>query len=640
MIDQPSAKCLFKNIFIMFLMVGFVLPAHAVISIANDESPKIVKSMEYLIIDQVTADEDMLPSYLKNQDWTLFDPSNITDIPLNSAMWLKFQIEAKDALDDKWLLVIRMATLQRARMFTENTVTGEIWSSKPIGLHYDFEDRYEKSRHLAFPTDVEADQVYNVYIEVATTHMLLAPLMLIKQSEFRAGNTLDLIAMGLVVGALAIMLLYNTGLFSILREKTYFFYCVYVLSALLYILFLTGIAPIYIWPDKLFLVNNGAFVFASATFLTATIFFRNFLNLAAYGGWVIALNSFIVVSWSIIIFLFIFFENRYLGSLVGAFAMITSVIGVVISVYLALKQNRLAIIYLVSWAFLMWGTLIFTFMIRGYLEYNLVTAYSQMLGMILELVLLSYALAYRINLDREQTAIAQDEALVLAKRVSTERRRRIVAQEETLSLQRNINEKLEKQVDLRTKQYEEAMDKLEVANADLVKLSLTDQLSQVFNRRGFDEAIINECNRARREKQSLAVIIVDIDHFKNINDSYGHTVGDTCIKEIAALLKGVVKRSSDMVARYGGEEFVYLLPNTSLSDAKLIAEKARSLIEALTIETEGYTLNITASFGAASWVPVDDEDYQLLIKAADKALYHSKEHGRNQVSSCERDAIG
>jgi len=434
-------------------------------------------------------------------------------------------------------------------------------------------------------------------------------------------------------------LLYNLGVLSVLREKTYLYYCIFVLSSLLYVLFLTGIAQLFIWPNHEYLINHGTYLFAAITFLTATIFFRQFLDLRSYGGWQLTLNNIVIIGWATTILLILFYENSFTAALTGLNAIVTTITGIVISTYLALQRNRLAVIYLVSWIFLMWGTFVFILMIRGVVEYNVVTAYSQMLGMVVELVLLSYALAYRINLDREQANIVQEEALVLAKRVSTERRRRIVAQEETLSLQRNINEKLEKQVDLRTKQLEEAMEKLEVANSDLTKLSLTDQLSQVYNRRGFDEAIANECSRARRERQNLAMVIVDIDHFKNINDTYGHTVGDTCIREIAKLLKNVVQRSTDLVARYGGEEFAYLLPNTNLDDACSVAEKARREVENLVINTEGVTFKVTASFGVASWIPEHDDDFKLLIKASDNALYQAKENGRNQVQSRERSDL-
>lgn len=635
MSNQKTQRLIINSLRLVFLLFASVL-SHAQNLIGDDRSSFEPKNIQIFITDTTTSDSESLPRVIKEAPWLPFQYVESHDVPKNGALWIRFQVEAAQGLHAPWLLILRLATAPRARVFIENQATLEEWGSRPIGLHYPFIERYEKSRHLAFPLDIEVNEPHYVYLELTASNIVLAPLMLIKQKEFRAGNTGDLVAMGLVIGALTVMLLYNIGIFSVLREKTYFYYCVYVMSALLYMLFLTGIAPIYIWPDNQFLLDTGAYLFASLTFLTAIIFFRDFLSLSSYGGWILKTNNLLILAWSATFISLFFNVSSFIGAMVGLLAIITTVVGIYVSVYLSFKSNRLALIYLVSWVFLMWGTLIFILMIRGHLEYNLVTAYSQMLGMIVELVLLSYALAYRINLDREQTADAQQEALVLAKRVSTERRKRIVAQEETLSLQRNINEKLEKQVELRTRQYEDAMDKLEMANADLKKVSLTDQLSQVYNRRAFDEAVVIECKRARREKQNLAIILVDIDKFKDINDTLGHTFGDVCIQQVAKTLTSAVNRSGDMLARYGGEEFIFLLPNTSEQDAKSVAEKARKLIESLEINAEGHTRQLTASFGVASWIPDDHEDDTHLVKAADKALYIAKEEGRNCVRVLNR----
>ena len=206
-----------------------------------------------------------------------------------------------------------------------------------------------------------------------------------------------------------------------------------------------------------------------------------------------------------------------------------------------------------------------------------------------------------------------------------ERNQRIQAQNETLSLQINQNKILEAQVSERTQQYEDAMVKLEILNGDLLALSLTDPLTKIANRRCFDRSLEDECRRAYRDQSFLAIVFVDIDFFKKVNDNYGHGVGDVCISTIAGLLNKLAGRSGDLVARYGGEEFIIICPRTGADDALSVAESIRVHIEQ---ETEFFE-KVTASFGIAEYRATDSLD--RLIARADEGLYIAKAEGRNRV---------
>src|SRR5690606_26683429 len=131
----------------------------------------------------------------------------------------------------------------------------------------------------------------------------------------------------------------------------------------------------------------------------------------------------------------------------------------------------------------------------------------------------------------------------------------------------------------RTAELERTMKNLELANRELAKLSVTDPLTKLHNRRYFDETLQAELSRAVRTGQPLALILVDIDHFKAINDTYGHLVGDECLKLVASTLRQVVHRSADLVARYGGEEFAVVLPGIAPDDATEMANRLRQAIE-------------------------------------------------------------
>ena len=169
-------------------------------------------------------------------------------------------------------------------------------------------------------------------------------------------------------------------------------------------------------------------------------------------------------------------------------------------------------------------------------------------------------------------------------------------------------------------------------NATLYKQAIsmahTDPLTQTYNRTSFDDSLMREVKLARRKSNPLSVIFFDVDHFKAINDNYGHDCGDVVLSSTAHCIKEAL-RASDIVFRYGGEEFVILLGDTSLDGAKVIAERIRENIENHTVAYGLELIKVTASLGLSSLRGNDNSD--MLVKRADNAMYRAKENGRNQV---------
>jgi len=172
------------------------------------------------------------------------------------------------------------------------------------------------------------------------------------------------------------------------------------------------------------------------------------------------------------------------------------------------------------------------------------------------------------------------------------------------------------------------------ANKQLKSLSETDGLTQIPNRRQFEFSLNSEWNRALRENQSLSLLMLDIDHFKNLNDTYGHQVGDQCLKAVAKVLQQTLKRAGDRVFRYGGEEFAILAPNSNEQISEL-AEKIRHEVESLSIPLGGgREISVTMSIGLATIKANALPDVQTLVELADKALYRAKAEGRNRTVAC------
>jgi len=318
-------------------------------------------------------------------------------------------------------------------------------------------------------------------------------------------------------------------------------------------------------------------------------------------------------------------------------SMATVILGLLICLYLwnADQYKYRARIYFYASLMINAGVIVFALAVMGVLPLNFITRYSQMIGFVIEFSLLSLALAQAINSEKTKANLAQTEALMLSRRVSEERRERLRAQMETLEVQRELNQDLESHVSERTEQLRDAMDKLELANVELTRLTVTDSLSKVHNRRHFDDTLISEYKRAHRSGQSLAVILVDVDYFRNINDQYGHSIGDECIELIAEALNDLVHRPGDMFARYGGEEFVYVLPGSDQPSAAKMANAARLAVEKIHFICGNELVPLTLSAGVAAWIPTVENAYKELLNGADAALYQAKAAGRNCVMSFE-----
>ncbi|WP_299786746.1 GGDEF domain-containing protein [uncultured Shewanella sp.] len=180
-------------------------------------------------------------------------------------------------------------------------------------------------------------------------------------------------------------------------------------------------------------------------------------------------------------------------------------------------------------------------------------------------------------------------------------------------------------------------------NYALKQENITDSLMEIFNRRYLDRRLNDETERAINYSHPLSIFLIDIDHFKQINDSYGHQIGDQVLKYIAQLLKRSI-RESDVLARYGGEEFVVILPRTQVSTSYQLAERLRHLVAdyVLTLPKEAdkdsLSLAVTVSVGVAGLTP-DCKNSHCLIEKADKALYQAKQSGRNRVVMSELNNI-
>ena len=196
--------------------------------------------------------------------------------------------------------------------------------------------------------------------------------------------------------------------------------------------------------------------------------------------------------------------------------------------------------------------------------------------------------------------------------------------------QQDSQDLLEERVQERTLELNIALQELESANQELERKNVLDELTGLHNRRFYDQKILAEYRRSRRNLTPLSLILIDIDHFKLVNDKYGHLAGDQSLVWLAKYIKQSLKRSADKAFRYGGEEFCLILPNTDAEGALLVAEQLREVVSEKAFNFEGTEISLTISCGICTYQQQADIGPEQIFSGADKALYQAKHDGRNQ----------
>jgi len=472
-------------------------------------------------------------------------------------------------------------------------VDGELIQTHHTGDTLPFSSRPIYHRNFVFLVPSNTDTA-TAFVRVQTLGSVQIPVAVTPSAEFLANEQLSYGWQTMFLGIIAAMALYNLFLFVIVRHSTYFWYVLTVVFTGLVQLNFNGVLFQWLWPNAPGINRYFTIPVICFALFSAIIFAIRFLNIRSY-----SLRSYRFLQWILAAisasFVFTLFGSYQTGIvLVSAIAAVVTPAVWFIGFLVWRKGQVLGGFYVLAWTPLLIGHLILAVSKLGIMPRSFLTEFMPQIGVALEVVLLSFALAYRINLER---------------------RKRHEAQEQALAIQQQANLTLEMRVQERT-------DELERANEQLRAISLTDGLTHVANRRRFDEKLQDEWKRAQRHGHPLSLLLLDIDHFKRVNDELGHLVGDDCLTEVAALCAAEVQRSGDLLARYGGEEFIILLPATPEEGAVRVAERVRQAVARSPVYSSERVapVSLTISVGVACVVPDPDMEPQELIRQADEAL--------------------
>ena len=550
------------------------------------------------------------------------------------SVWFRVSIRAADAkAAGRYFYKLDYPVLDYVAFYVEQE--GVITEQYVSGDIFPFHQRPYESQTFVLPLEFAPGETKTLFIELKSEGTIQLPATLMDEAEYNESTMAFYISQGIFFGVVGIMMFYNLILYFAFRAREFLYYVLYAGMMLLVLSTKHGFNYQYLWPDFTWW-NNKAIPFGiSMSSLALLLFTYHFLNVRNYSKSLPVVNRVFSVTLASVA-LFVFFIPYGLAIKVSAALSIATILLCVFTSYKAWQfKEPAAKHYIFAWFAMLFGAFCFLLAMFGILPSNALTQNTLQIGLGLEIIILSFALAEKIRQvrsrsenDRKKRFQMQQVALEKEKELRHEK-------EKALQVQKTVAVELEQQVLERTKELQKALGELSSANIRLQEMCTIDGLTQVHNRRFFDEKLCEEWKRSAREKTPLSVVLLDIDHFKSFNDNYGHLVGDECLKFVAKRIEKHCRRPADSAARYGGEEFVLILPNTSLEGAMVVAEAIRHGVQEDAFKLEKVQVTVTVSVGVATF---EEENFQAhqpadLVQAADKALYKAKEAGRNKVES-------
>ncbi|MCU0289325.1 MAG: sensor domain-containing diguanylate cyclase [Desulfobacterales bacterium] len=491
----------------------------------------------------------------------------------SSSYWYRFRMQKKSDFEQKTrlMLVVTRPGIEEVDLYIptdgskDNKYRHIISGIKHAGNSDDLGHRV--------PTVILPDDIPNnslIYICVRST-LSLYSITLYSESAYNRIIKFEYMFFGLAVGIVLSMFFYNLVLAAFLQDRIYLIYCTYIGFIGCYVALQSG------WPFGLGLnprlrAEIILEVCAVALFF-GIVFSRSFLNTKNHA--ILDRIMLLLIALSTAIF-FISLIGFY--DLANTIAFFVGLIGPIVMISAAIIRWRQgykpARYYMAAWIVLFFSIFCFSASGLGFLGYSFVVDNSLSIGTSLESILLSFALADRIQVLRKESAKLKEQ----------ERR--------------------------------------------LTELSITDELTGLFNKRWFSSKILSEIEHARRLSRPLSLMILDVDHFKKLNDTYGHAAGDNVLAELGRIISASV-RQSDIPCRYGGEEFSIIMPDADSNDSMIIAERLRKKFGSQQFKTE-QDGNVRATISLGITQLADDDTKDTLFERADKALFHAKTQGRNQ----------
>ena len=517
------------------------------------------------------------------------------------AYWFYLPLANMHRDEPRWLLVQEYALSDQVDLYLRYP-DGRV-EHQSSGDHVPFSSRFIRYRHPNFRLDLPHGETVELLLRVQSQSSMQVPLVLYTPKAFAELMRDAQFSTGLYYGIVLALLCYNLVLWLMLRDAGYFWYLLHTGAFGLVLFTLNGYGFEYFWPDSAWLADASVPLSICLALIGMQLFSRSFLDL--HERWPLGnLVSLCLTGFFVVLGIASFWLPYSVATPLASRAVLFGIVWIIAAAIVMLRRGyQPAKLFLLAWSLFLAGTTAFTLLAFGIVPQNFWTQNGVQIGSALEMLLLSLALGSRYaGLRNENIRIVQE-----------------------------TNERLEQSVIDRTRQLRTAMAQLGEANVQLREYSQRDPLTGVYNRRHFREALQQALDARGHARQPVAVLLLDLDHFKHVNDNHGHLVGDDCLNRAARCIEDVVLPRNGLVARFGGEEFVVVLPGHGAQEALQVAEAVRLRIHQTPVESDGRVIHLSTSIGVHT---VDGERQPTpedVIRIADEALYRAKDDGRNCV---------
>lgn len=540
-------------------------------------------------------------------------------------IWLKFTLSNTSDHDIERMLNIRYPLLDKITLYSDS-------QPEPLySLGRLLEGKNDQAldvpaSYFVMPITVKSNSFETYYLSVESDDSLALPIYLTTQSALETQAFQYAVNFAFYIGLVITNILFAFFMTLILRDREQLYYCLFMISNhFAFFSVLEGMPNTLLGIDTLF-INRDIIPFVVCfSMLLFTLFAASYLRLYSLAPKAYRLSR-VLVGLMIFTLLLCFILPYFYAITLSTFAsiLVGMFYGSVAKTYVVRGRPGIKS-FILAWGLGVAGAMIYGLKVWGIIPVNFFTSYSWHIGTLLEAAVFSAMMAYRAAQDRK-------ERLVALQSLNKKERDLRHTQEQLLATESAAKTELELQVKQRTRDLSNLLGQLEDENKSLAELSINDALTKVRNRRFFNDIYPQMWNDSIEERTPISVIMLDIDHFKRVNDDYGHLCGDHCLVTLAQIMQSSVNHSTDVVCRYGGEEFAIILTRTTAEQACVVAERIRENIE-MTIITDGEcTFKVTSSFGVAGLIPTEHASPDALIALSDAALYKSKRNGRNRVT--------
>jgi diguanylate cyclase (GGDEF)-like protein len=592
--------------------------ARAPVDISADIDTHALSRMAWVLKDPTR--ELSFEQVLEPAQQARFAPVAATATPTHfgltqDAIWLRLDLRASPHtpahVSANWLLEVGFPLLDEVTLYetgpdglVQQTATGRTRpaSARPLA-----------HRHFVFPLTLPTADVRTVYLRITSDGTVSVPLHLYRPEALWRSDQISYGLLALYFGLVGGMFVYNLLLYASLREKQFLSYLLFTGSMAVGQLGLTGLGAQYLWAHDVEWSSWLPRTSLAAAAFFATRFVRHFLETPThFPRFDRLLNAEAAVA-VLTVFAVFAAPSHWSAWMLNALSSTLGLTMVYIGAVAWRGGHPGARYFLLAWFMLLVGAVALPLHNLGLLPINALTRNALMLGSALEMLLLSFALADRFNATRREKELAQTHA--------------IASEQQRVEMLRHSEHELEQRVIERTLALELANQQLKDNEQRLTTQAFQDPLTALGNRALLHSRMSQAIERSRRHSQGFAVLLIDLDGFKAVNDHHGHAAGDALLVEMARRLNAAV-RGVDTVARVGGDEFVVLLEDVNApSDmATFEAKLAKSLGQPLVLDG-GVRVGVTASIGGALF-PEDGQDAEALLRVADHMMYERKNADR------------